>query len=384
MEYKQQLKQKLEQIEQKKRDKKDIIVLAIESSCDETSIAIVKNGREVLSNVISSQIEIHKRFGGVVPEVASRNHVVAINNVLAESLQKASEYLIDQQKSKLNRELSLKEQQDLQFSLDKIDAVCVTYGAGLVGALMVGVSFAKSLAYSLGIPLVAVNHIKGHIAGNYIAHPNLEPPFVCLVVSGGHTAILRIDDYLNHTLIGETLDDAIGEAFDKVARVIGLGYPGGPKIDKLAKTGKNSIQFVHNSSLDKTYNVSYSGLKTAVINYVNKLNQKGETLNTADIATSFEYQAVDMLVEKTIRASKNYGLDKIAIAGGVAANSYLREKLTQEAQKVGIQVFYPPLVLCTDNAAMIGACGYYDLINGYSLADLTLSPDPSLKLSRGK
>lgn len=384
MEYLELVKQKLEQIQEKKKNNQDIIVLAIESSCDETSIAVVKNGREVMSNVISSQIEIHKRFGGVVPEVASRNHVLAINNVLADSLDKASEYIYAKKQVELNRDLTEEEKRQYKFTLQNVDAVCVTYGAGLVGALMVGVSFAKSLAYSLGIPLVAVNHIKGHIAGNYIAHPNLEPPFICLVVSGGHTAILRIDDYLNHTLIGETLDDAIGEAFDKVARVIGLGYPGGPKIDKLAKVGKNNIQFVHKSSLDKTYNVSYSGLKTAVINYVHKQEQLGIELNTADIATSFEFQAVDMLVEKTIRVATDYGFKKIAIAGGVAANSYLREKLTLEAKKFDIEVYYPPLVLCTDNAAMIGACGYYDLINNYSIADLSLSPDPSLKLSKGK
>ena len=342
-------------------------MLAIESSCDETSIAILKNGREVLSNVISSQIEIHKRFGGVVPEVASRNHVLCINNVLDEAISKAKEYLGDE-----------------NFGLKNIDAICVTYGAGLVGALMVGVSFAKTLAYSLGIPLVGVNHIKGHIAGNYISHKDLEPPFICLVVSGGHTAILRIDDYLNHTLIGETLDDAIGEAFDKVARVVGLGYPGGPKIDKLAKVGKNNIEFTHKSALDKTYNISYSGLKTAVINYVHKLEQKNEQIVIEDICTSFEHQAVDGLVEKTIKAAKNYGFKKIAIAGGVAANSYLREKMTTEAQKQGIEVFYPPIVLCTDNAAMIGCQGYYDLINNYSICDLSLSPDPSLKLSKGK
>ena len=384
MNYKQSVEQKLLEVKEKLHSNKDIYVLAIESSCDETSIAIVKNGREVLSNVISSQIEIHKRFGGVVPEVASRNHVLAINNVLEESIHKASQYLLNQKKEELGRDLTAKEFETFTFNLQKVDAICVTYGAGLVGALMVGVSFAKSLAYSLGVPLVAVNHIKGHIAANYIAHKNLEPPFICLVVSGGHTAILRIDDYLNHTLIGETLDDAIGEAFDKVARVIGLGYPGGPKIDKLAKVGENNIMFTHKSNLDKTYNVSYSGLKTAVINYVHKLEQKGEDLPVQDIATSFEYQAIDILVEKVIKAAKNYKFNKIALAGGVAANSYLREKLSLEANKSNITVYYPPLVLCTDNAAMIGCCGYYDLINNYSIADLSLAPDPSLKLSKGK
>ncbi len=384
MEYEKKVEEKLKEIKQKQDDGDDIFVLGIESSCDETSIAVLKNGREVLSNVISSQIEIHKRFGGVVPEVASRNHVLCIDNVLNEAIEKANQTLLDNYKQTLNRELTDIEVKKYGFDLSKIDAVCVTYGAGLVGALMVGVNFAKSLAYSLGVPLVAVNHIKGHISANYISHKQLEPPFICLVVSGGHTAILRIDDYLNHTLIGETLDDAIGEAFDKVARVVGLGYPGGPKIDKLAKVGENCIQFTHKSNLDKTYNVSYSGLKTAVINYVHKLEQNGEEINIENICTSFEHQAVDMLVEKAIKATKNYGFKKIAMAGGVAANSYLREKLTQEATNNKIEVFYPPMALCTDNAAMIGCCGYYNLINNYSIADLSLSPDPSLKLSKGK
>lgn len=384
MEYKKLVENKLKDIEQKKHSGEDIFVLGIESSCDETSIAVIKNGREVLSNVISSQIEIHKRFGGVVPEVASRNHVLCIDNVLTESIEKANQTLLENLKNSLGRDLTELEISKNTFTLKNIDAVCVTYGAGLVGALMVGVNFAKALAFSLGIPLVAVNHIKGHISANYISHQNLQPPFVCLVVSGGHTAILRIDDYLNHTLIGETLDDAIGEAFDKVARVVGLGYPGGPKIDKLAKVGKDSIEFTHKSHLDKTYNVSYSGLKTAVINYVHKQQQLGQEIVVEDICASFEHQAVDMLVSKAIKATKNYGFKKIAIAGGVAANSYLREKLTQEATKLGVEVYYPPIVLCTDNAAMIGCCGYYNLINIYSIANLTLSPDPSLKLSKGK
>lgn len=384
MEYEKKVDEKLKEIKQKQVDGEDIFVLGIESSCDETSIAVLKNGREVLSNVISSQIEIHKRFGGVVPEVASRNHVLCIDNVLNEAIEKANQTMLENYKQGLNRELTEFEIKKYGFDLTKIDAVCVTYGAGLVGALMVGVNFAKSLAYSLGIPLIAVNHIKGHISANYISHKDLQPPFICLVVSGGHTAILRIDDYLNHTLIGETLDDAIGEAFDKVARVVGLGYPGGPKIDKLAKVGENCIQFTHKSNLDKTYNVSYSGLKTAVINYVHKLEQNKQELNIENICTSFEHQAVDMLVEKAIKATKNYGFKKIAMAGGVAANSYLREKLTLEATKNNIEVFYPPMSLCTDNAAMIGCCGYYNLINNYSIADLSLSPDPSLKLSKGK
>ncbi|MBQ0017518.1 MAG: tRNA (adenosine(37)-N6)-threonylcarbamoyltransferase complex transferase subunit TsaD [Clostridiales bacterium] len=383
MEYKEKVQLKLDEIDKKLQENKDIILLSIESSCDETSVAILKNGREILANVISSQIEIHKRFGGVVPEVASRNHVVAINNVLADALEKANETLRQQDVEKNGK--ALNEVKDKTYlTLNDLDAICVTYGAGLVGALMVGVNFAKTLAYSLGLPIVAVNHIKGHIAANYISHENLKPPFICLVVSGGHTAILRIDDYLDHTLIGETLDDAIGEAFDKVARVVGLGYPGGPKIDKLAKVGENNIEFVHKSHLDNTYNISYSGLKTAVINYMNKLHQQGLDAKVEDVCASFEHQAVDMLVEKTVRAAKELNFKQIAMAGGVAANSYLRDKLTLEANKENIEVFYPPMALCTDNAAMIGCCGYYDLINHYSIADLSLSPDPSLKLSKGK
>lgn len=352
MTYSQKVEKKLEEL----KTKKDILVLAFESSCDETSVAVVKNGREVLSNVIASQIEIHTRFGGVVPEVASRNHILAINNVLTESLKNAG------------------------VTMKDIDAVAVTYGAGLEGALMVGINFAKSLAYSLNLPLIAVNHIKGHISANYIQSKELTPPFICLVVSGGHTAILRVDDYINHTLIGQTLDDAVGEAFDKVARVIGLGYPGGPKIDKSAKLGEPNISFVKPSSLDKTFNMSYSGIKTAVINYVHNKQQKGEEIDVNNISASFQKQAIDLLVEKAIRASKKYGIKKIALAGGVAANSYLREEISKKGKEIGAEVFYPELRLCTDNAAMIGCAGYYNLINNVGIADLGLSPKPSLKL----
>ena len=352
MDYKEKVSKKLEEL----KHKQDIYILAIESSCDETSIAIVKNGREVLVNEIASQIDIHTRFGGVVPEVASRNHVLVIDNILKIALEKAG------------------------MQMSEIDAVAVTYGAGLMGALMVGVNFAKSLAYKFNLPLIAVNHIKGHISANYIQDKQLEPPFICLVVSGGHTAILRVDDYINHTLIGQTLDDAIGEAFDKVARVVGLGYPGGPKIDKQSKLGNNCIEFTHKSNLDKTFNISYSGIKTAVINYVHKMEQNGQQLNIPDICKSFQCQAVDMLVDKTIKAAKKFKLKKIALAGGVAANSYLRETLTTKAQKEGINVYYPAPVLCTDNGAMIGACAYYNLINGVGNADLNLTPNPSLKL----
>lgn len=352
MTYEEKVKQKLDGL----KNKENIYVLGIESSCDETSIAILKNGREVLSNVISSQIDIHKRFGGVVPEVASRNHVEAIDNVLQEALETA------------------------KLELCEIDAIAVTYGAGLIGALMVGVAYAKSLAYSLGIPLVAVNHIKGHMAANYIEHKDLEPPFIGLIVSGGHTAIVRVDDYLNQTFIGSTLDDAIGEAYDKVARVLGLEYPGGPKIDKLAKEGNKTIDFVKIDTLKNTYNISYSGLKTAVINYVHKLTQNGEELNKEDICASFQAEAVDGLVMRVVKAAKEYNMDKICIAGGVAANSYLREKIEKEGGKAGVTVCAPSIRLCTDNAAMIACLGYYNLINGEGISDMALSAQPSLKI----
>lgn len=339
------------------KSKSNIYVLGIESSCDETSMSVIRNGREVLSNVISSQIEIHKRFGGVVPEVASRNHIEAIDNVLKEALEQA------------------------HVELSQIDAIAVTYGAGLIGALMVGVSFAKSLAYALDIPLVKVNHIKGHIAANYIAHTELEPPFIGLIVSGGHTAIVRVDDYLHQTYIGSTLDDAIGESYDKVARVLGLEYPGGPKIDKLAKEGNNNISFITHDVLKKSYDISYSGLKTAVINYVHKLTQVGKELNIPDICCSFQSQAVDPLVDKAIRACKNYNMRKICVAGGVAANSYLRQRMQDEGAKNHIDVFVPPIRLCTDNAAMIACMGYYNLINNEGISDLDLSVCPNLKIS---
>ncbi len=352
MNYEQKVKEKLESL----KNKENIYVLGIESSCDETSIAILKNGREVLTNIISSQIDIHKRFGGVVPEVASRNHIEAIDNVLKQALEESG------------------------LDLCEIDAIAVTYGAGLIGALMVGVSYAKTLAYSLNIPLVAVNHIKGHMAANYIANKDLEPPFVGLIVSGGHTAIVRVDDYLNQTFIGSTLDDAIGEAYDKVARVLDLEYPGGPKIDKLAKEGSKTIDFVKVDTLKNTYNISYSGLKTAVINYVHKLTQNGEELNKADICASFQAEAVNGLVDRVVRAALEYNLNKICVAGGVAANSYLRAKITEEATKHNIQVFVPPIVLCTDNAAMIACLGYYNLINGEGISDMSLTAVPSLKI----
>lgn len=335
---------------------RDIIILAIESSCDETSVAVLKNGREVLSNIISSQIDIHAKFGGVVPEVASRNHLMAISGVVTEALKQAN------------------------VTLKDIDAIGVTYGAGLVGALMVGVNYAKSLAYALQIPLIKVNHIKGHISANYIANPELKPPFISLIVSGGHTAIVKVEDYLSNTLIGTTIDDAIGESYDKVAKCLGLGYPGGPKIDKLAKDGNNNISFVAHGIMSDGFNFSYSGLKTAVINYIHTKEQKGEEINKADVCASFQHTAVMEVVNKTIKAAKKYKLKTIAVAGGVAANSYLREMLTKVGEENKIKVLFPPMVLCTDNAAMVGAEAYNNLIYGEGLADITLSAVSNLHL----
>ena len=335
---------------------KDILILGIESSCDETSIAVVKNGREVLSNVIASQIEIHKRFGGVVPEVASRNHLMAIDNVLSEALEKAN------------------------VTLKDIDAIAVTYGAGLMGALMVGVTYAKSLAFALGLPLIKVNHIKGHISANYIATPQLEPPYIALIVSGGHTAIVKVADYVNNELIGSTVDDAVGEAYDKVAKVLGLGYPGGPIIDKMAKQGVADVKFIKHDALKNSFNFSYSGLKTAVINYLHNLEQHGKTPNIENVCASFQTEAVGFLVEKSIKACKKNKCKTLAVAGGVAANSYLRQELTKAGEQNGIKVLFPPMVLCTDNAAMIAAEGYFSLISGAGLADTSLTATPNLNL----
>ena len=349
--YFEQMQKKVDEL----KKKKDIIILGIESSCDETSVAIVKNGREVLSNIISTQIDIHTRFGGVVPEVASRNHVMAITNVLDNALSSAN------------------------LKLKDIDAIAVTYGAGLIGALMVGVSFAKSLSYSLNIPLIAVNHIRGHMCANYITHKDLVPPFIGLIVSGGHTAIVEVVDYIHFNLIGSTLDDAIGEAGDKVARVIGLGYPGGPKIDKCAKQGSYSIKFVKDS-LKKSYDSSFSGLKTAIINYVNKLNQKNKEIPVNDICCSFENEAYLPLIEKTVRACKEKGYDKICVAGGVSANNFLRDNLKKSGDKENIKVYFPDFSLCTDNAAMIASMGYFNLLNGVGLSDINLDAVSNIPL----
>ena len=326
----------------------ELNILGIESSCDETSVSVVKNGREVLSNVIHSQIDIHKEYGGVVPEIASRCHTEVINQIMKQALKEAN--------------LSLKE----------IDAVSVAYGPGLVGALLVGVSYAKALSYAIKKPLIGVNHIEGHIAANYITHKELEPPFLCLIISGGHTHLVKVNDYTSFEILGKTRDDAIGEAFDKVARVIGLGYPGGPKVDKLAKEGEPNIILpkTHFENLD----FSFSGIKTAILN----LYHKNPDLNKADLCISFEKTATEMLLTNTLKAAKEYGMDKIAICGGVSANSYIRQSFL-DLEKDGYRVYYPDIKLCTDNAAMIGAVGYYKYLKK-EFSDLTLNAVPNLKI----
>lgn len=349
--YYERMKFKIEEL----RKQKVVRILAIETSCDETSVAIVENGRNVLSNIISSQIDIHTRFGGVVPEVASRNHILSINPIIEQALKQAN------------------------LTLKDIDAIAVTQGAGLVGALLVGVSTAKALAFSLDKPLIAVNHIKGHIAANFIEHKNLEPPFCCLIVSGGHTAIVKVDSYNSFKLIGSTQDDAIGEAFDKVARVVGLGYPGGPKIDKISKGVNANIEFLKHDTFENSYDVSYSGLKTAVINYVHSQQQAGNSLDIPQICASFQKQAVDMLVRKALRACKENGLSVLTLAGGVASNSYLREELQKCGKEFGINVKFPSPILCTDNAAMIGALGYFNMLTEEP-AELNISAKPSIPL----
>lgn len=329
--------------------KKGILILGIETSCDETSVAIVKNGREVLSNIISSQIEIHKRFGGVVPEVASRNHIQAIDSVLNEALEEAN------------------------VTLQDVDAIAVTYGAGLIGALMVGVSFAKTLAYALNKPLIAVNHIQGHVAANYLG-TDLKPPFTALVVSGGHTAIIDVKNYCSFKMLGNTLDDAIGEAFDKVARVLGLNYPGGPEIDRLAKQGKPIYDFSFKNNLQDELNSSYSGLKTSVINFVHSKEQKEEKFEKADVAASFQKIATEMIAQKAVSFCAGTKAKKLVIAGGVSANSGIREVAEKLCKEKNVELFIPKLAVCTDNAAMIASQGYYNFIYGKGKAGLNLSP----------
>ena len=332
------------------------LILSIESSCDETSAAVVKNGRYVLSNIIASQIDTHKLYGGVVPEVASRMHIEAIDRVVKEALDEAN------------------------VTLDDIDAIGVTYGPGLVGALLVGLQYAKGLAYASNKPLVGVNHIKGHICANYIEHKDLEPPFVSLVVSGGHTFIVNVKDYGDYEVIGQTRDDAAGEAYDKVARALGLGYPGGPKIDKLAKEGnENAIEFPRANFHEETLDFSFSGLKSAVLNYLNKCNMQNIEINKADVAASFQKAVIDVLKDNVFATCTKKKVNKIAIAGGVASNSALRESLINEGKEKGIDVLFPSAILCTDNAAMIGSSAYFELIKG-NIKTLDLNAKPNLKL----
>ena len=320
---------------------KDILILGLESSCDETAAAVIKNGRTVLSNVISSQIDIHKEYGGVVPEIASRKHIERINTVIEEALKEAG------------------------VGLKDLDAIGVTYGPGLVGALLVGVAEAKAICFAADIPLVGVHHIEGHVSANYIENTDLEPPFLCLIVSGGHTHLVVVKDYGEFEILGRTRDDAAGEAFDKVARAIGLGYPGGPKIDKLSKEGNpDAITFPKTKIEDAPYDFSFRGLKSAVLNYINKAKMMNEEFNPADLAASFQKNVVDTLTEKTIHAAKELHINKVAIAGGVASNSTLRNSMEEACRKEGLRFYHPSPVFCTDNGAMIGVAAYYEFIKG--------------------
>lgn len=335
---------------------KDTLILAIESSCDETAASVVKNGRCVLSNIISSQIAIHTLYGGVVPEIASRKHIEKINQVVEAALKEAD------------------------VTLDDIDAVGVTYGPGLVGALLVGVAEAKAIAYAKKKPLVGVHHIEGHVSANYIEHPDLEPPFLCEIISGGHTHLVIVKDYGSFEILGRTRDDAAGEAFDKVARAIGLGYPGGPKIDKLAKEGNpHAIDFPRAHMEDAPYDFSFSGVKSAVLNHLNKCRMTGEPIVEADIAASFQQAVVDVLVDNAIRAAKDYHMDRLAIAGGVASNGALRAAMEAACEKEGIRFYRPSPIFCTDNAAMIGAAAYYEYQKG-TRHGWDLNAVPNLKL----
>lgn len=337
---------------------KDILILGIESSCDETAAAVVQNGRKVLSNVISSQIELHKLYGGVVPEIASRKHIEKINQVIEEALLEA------------------------KITLDDIDAVAVTYGPGLVGALLVGVAEAKAICFAKKKPLVGVHHIEGHVSANYIEHLDLEPPFLSLIVSGGHTHLVQVKNYGEYEIIGRTRDDAVGEAFDKVARSIGLGYPGGPKIDKLAKEGNpTAISFPKAKIEDAPLDFSFSGVKSAVLNHINGCKMKGEEIIPADIAASFQKAVVDVLVERTLQAAKKFNSKKIALAGGVASNSALRTAMKKMCNEQGLSLYYPSPVFCTDNAAMIGVAGYYEYIKG-TRHGWDLNAIPNLKIGQ--
>ena len=335
---------------------KDVYILAIESSCDETAAAVVKNGREVRSNVIYSQIALHTEYGGVVPEIASRKHIEKINQVIEQALS------------------------DAGMALSDMSAIAVTYGPGLVGALLVGVSAAKAVSFASGIPLVGVHHIEGHISANYIENKDLEPPFICLVVSGGHSHLVVVKDYGEYEVIGRTRDDAAGEAFDKVARAIGLGYPGGPKIDRISKEGNpDAIAFPRAMVGNTEYDFSFSGLKSAVLNYLNSCRMKGEEIVTADVAASFQKAVVDVLVEHSMQAVRKYGLKKFAIAGGVASNSSLRKAFGEACEKESVAFYHPSPIYCTDNAAMIGTAAFYEYQKGIRHG-FDLNAVPNLKL----
>ena len=338
------------------KEDKDVLILAIESSCDETAASVVRNGREVLSNVISSQIALHTQFGGVVPEIASRKHIEKINQVITQALE------------------------DAGTTLEDITAIGVTYGPGLVGALLVGVAEAKAIAYAAKKPLIGVHHIEGHVSANYIENLDLEPPFVCLIVSGGHTHLVIVKDYGEFEIIGRTRDVAAGEAFDKVARAVGLGYPGGPKIDKTAKEGDpHAVEFPRAKVEGSPYDFSFSGLKSAVLNYINKARMTGEEFNVPDLVASFQNAVVEALVSRAVLAAKEYGYDKLAIAGGVASNSALREAMEKACAAEGIAFYHPSPIFCTDNAAMIGVAAYYEYKKGIR-HDWDLNAIPNLKL----
>ena len=331
-------------------------ILAIESSCDETAAAVVEDGNRVLSNVINTQIELHKTFGGVVPEVASRKHIENISDVVNKALA------------------------DCNMTLSEVDAIAVTYGPGLVGALLVGVSTAKALSFVSKKPLIPVHHIKGHICANYIEHQDFKPPFICLVASGGHSHIVYVKDFITYEVLAKTNDDAAGEAFDKVSRVLGLGYPGGPAISECAKQGDpDAIKFPRVNMGDDGFDFSFSGVKTAVINYIHNAEQKGETINKADVAASFQEAVTDVLSRHLIECAKKYGVKRIALAGGVAANKALRERVEELAEKNGMDFAFPSMPLCTDNAAMIGCAAYYEYKNG-KIADMSLNAIANLPL----